>query len=836
MKHAPMQRGWFVRMAWRDSRGSRTHLLLSMAALAVGIAALVALRSFGERLDDAIDQQTLTLLGADYSIRSLHPFSPAVEAFLEALPGDSVRETRFYSMIQFPRTGDTRLSHIRALDGPYPFYGEIRADPPEAAHLFLSDPQRVLIEETLMLQFGVEIGDPVQIGQQTFTVAGRLLNVSGETPATASFIGPRVYLSMTALPQTELLREGSLARFFAHFRWPDASARSIAELRQQHQTQMAELRLEMETAEERKALLGNALDNVYHYLNLGAMVALLLGGIGCAASIQLYARKKRNCVAVLRCLGTPARQAFSIYLTQVGVAALMGTLIGAGLGVALQWAIPWILADFLPVDIDSRWSPAAVGVSMLMGFGLSMAFTLLPLLSLRDIPPLSAVRDDLVPARHAARDPRYVVVLFFLVAALFGFATMHTERATHALLVTGAFMLVFALLTAVARALMALARWMLRRGWSFAWRQGIANIHRPHNQTNVLLLSLGLGTFLLCTLALTQQNLLRQFTAPADEGQPNLILFDVQPEQVPSVTEQLAGKNVDLVETTPIVTMRLTAVNGVRVGALRDDPNRDIPHWVLFREYRTTYRDELLDRDRLVQGRWKSPSSLTELIPISIEEALAGYLSIGLGDRLTFDLQGVQLHTVVRSIRRVDWREMRTNFFVIFPAGVLEDAPQYFAIVTRTPTAAEAARIQQTIIATYPNISAFDLRMIVESIDEILSKAAFVIRFMAMFSVLTGLLVLGSTVATSRYDRLEETRLMRVLGARRAQLNRIMSAEYVVLGLIATLAGLSLALIASWSMAHHLFQMPFRPALAPMLLIPAAITAATLLVGRLLTR
>lgn len=826
---------WIWRMAWRDSRGSRTHLLLSMAALAIGIAALVAIRSFSLQLDQALERQMRNLLGADFSIHSMQPFSEQAEAFLADLPGESVRETRFYSMAVFERTGDMRLSHVRALEDEYPFYGELRVEPPEATFAFLEDPSAILVEESLMLQFDAQLGDPVQIGARTFHIAGRLLNVTGEAPATSTFIGPRLYISLDALPETELIRDGSLAIHHMHFRLDDDRI-DPEELRQTYRTEMADLRLEMETVVQRRELLGQALTLLYRYLNLGALIALLLGGIGCASSIQLYARKKRTNVSILRCLGTSARMALWIYVVQIAAAALIGAIAGAMLGSVVQWMIPMILADVLPVEVTPGWSFASVSVSVLMGLGISIAFTLWPLLILRRVPPLAALRPALLSQRGQRFDPAQLLVGGILFAALLVFSIVHTDRLTHGVITALAIGLVFVLLATVARLMMWGTRLLIRQGWSFEWRQGVANIHRPFNQTTVLLLALGLGTFLLCTLALTQDNVLRQFSRSDQDGQPNLILFDVQPDQVEAVARELTEQGLELLETAPIVTMRLTHVDGRSVGALRDDPALDLPHWVLFREYRTTYRATLDERDRIIRGRWEQHTDPAAPIPISIEEVMADYLQIGVGTRLTFTIQGVQLDCEVRSIRRVDWRELRTNFFVIFPDGVLEDAPQHFAMVIRAPTVADAARLQQTVIAEQPNISAVDLRMVVEAIDDIVGKAAFVVRFMAMFSVFTGLLVLGGTVVAGRYDRHEENALLRTLGATRKQLNQIMLAEYVVLGGIAATTGLLLALAASWAMARWVFQMSFVPALGPLFGIPALVLCLTVLLGLALTR
>jgi putative ABC transport system permease protein len=826
---------WFLLMAWRDSRGSRAHLLLSIIAIALGIAALVAIRSFSLQLDGAVERQTRQLLGADISVRALQIFSDEMETYLATLPGEQVREIRFFSMAQFPQSSGTRLSNIRTLSAPYPFYGSFQTEPPDAQARMLAEPGLAIVEDSLLLQYDAVVGDALQLGEATFMVAGRLFNVSGEAPATSTFVGPRIYIAERDVAATGLLGEGSLVRHYAHVKLPDDV--SAAQWNHQQRSQLSALRLETETADERRALLGNALRNLYRYLNIGAFSALLLGGIGLAGATQLYVRKKKANVAVLRCLGGSMYASFGIYLWQVAIAAGLGAALGAVLGGVLQYGLPGLLMDFLPVPVEPVWSWSSMGVGFLFGLAMAFVFALYPLMPLRRVSPLEALRSDTNVTRRTMPYWEQSLILTGLMLAILGFALAHTDTLRQGISLTLALVAVFGLLALTARGVMWLARRSMRDQWSFAWRQGIANLHRPYNQTTVLLLGLGLGAFLLATLTFTQDNLVNQFRQADRYDRPNLILFDIQPDQIEPVRKLVGLEGIEYVESSPIVTMRLTEVNGRSVGDLRDDAALAIPHWVLFREYRTTYRRELASEEKVIAGAWQgSATDPSGRIPISIEKGMADYLKVGLHAELTFNLQGVMLHTVVRSIREVDWRQMRTNFFVIFPAGVLEEAPQMWALVSRAPTAAAAAGLQNRVVTVYPNISAVDLRMVVASIDEVLDKAAFVIRFMALFCVFTGLWVLGGTVMTSRYDRLEEVTLLRTMGASRGQLQRIMVAEYALLGSIASVAGLFLGWVAGAASAHWLFDIRFRPSIWPALMLPLAITSATVAVGWITNR
>ncbi|HMP73445.1 MAG TPA: ABC transporter permease [Kiritimatiellia bacterium] len=832
---------WILRMAWRDSRGSRAHLLLSIFTIAVGMAALVAIRSFGDHFERAMNDQARTLLGADLVLRSTQPFSPAAETLIASLPGHHVREVRFYSMAEFPSTGFIRLSHIRALHAPFPLYGDIRTDPPHAAHTYL-DQRSALVEDSLLHQAGANVGDTIRIGNQDILIAGRLLHIAGEAPATAAFMGPRIYLHADTLATSLLLGEGSIARYHVHIKLPPhLSARDI---QQTLRSDFNHHRIETETVDQRKQLVGNTLLNIYRYLNLGSLTAFLLGGIGLSGSIQLYIRKKRPHVAVLRCIGCDAPSAFAIYLIQATAAALLGTLLGAAGGMLIQQLLPLVLADFLPVTVVTGWSWTAVGLSLAFGFLLAWAFALLPLVTMRNIPPLEALRppQSSIPFprlrgfRIPRPDPWVLAITAFILLTLALFAVLHTQPRTHGLILTAALILIFLLLGLTAFALITLARSLPLHRAAFAWRHGIANLYRPGHQTPILLLSLGVGVFLIALMSLLQSTLNQHFRGADRDQRPNLIFFDIQPHQLTDIQQIVLDRHLEIIETAPIITKRLAAIDGRPIRELRNDPSRDIPPWALFREYRSTIRDHLTDAETLVAGTWiPRIEPGTSIIPISLEDGIAQTLGVTIGSRLDFDLQGVTIRTRVASLRNVNWRQMRTNFFVVFPQGSLERAPYYLAIVTRAPDPASSAQLQQAVVAHSPNISAIDLRMIVESMNQILGQASAVIHFLSILCIITGLMVMAATVVAGRADRRDDSLLLHTLGATRLQLFRVMAAEHLLLGGLASLAGILLALLAGWALSHWAFDMAFAIAWPQLLLLPLLFMAATLLTGLLAT-
>jgi putative ABC transport system permease protein len=316
-----------------------------------------------------------------------------------------------------------------------------------------------------------------------------------------------------------------------------------------------------------------------------------------------------------------------------------------------------------------------------------------------------------------------------------------------------------------------------------------------------------------------------------------MVLFDVQPDQREAVLALLHKQNQAVLDEAPIITMRLSQVKGRTVEEMLADRRKSIPNWALRREYRSTYNDRLRDGEKLLAGQWHAhATNATAVVPVSVEQGIAEELQVGLGDELVFDVQGVPMRTRVASLREVDWRRVQPNFFVVFPRGVLEEAPAFHVLVTKVASAERSAVLQRLIVERFPNVSVIDLTLVLQTVDSVLSKIAFVIRFMALFTVLTGLFVLAATVLTGRYQRIRESVLLRTLGASRAQVRQILVVEYLSLGALAALTGILLAVAGSWALAAFVFEVRFAPSWLPIGLALAVVSGLTVLTGLLASR
>ncbi|WP_225986397.1 ABC transporter permease [Rufibacter sp. LB8] len=818
---------WLVKMAWRDSRRNRSRLFLFISSIILGIAALVAIFSFGHNLREDIDKQALGMIGADLVLSSNRPVEPSVKPLLDSLGDERSQERSFASMILFPKNQGTRLVQVRALEGAYPYYGALETTPPEAGQSFKQG-QQALVDKTLMLQFNAQVGDSIKVGEVTFQIAGILNKAPGQSGISAT-VAPAVYIPLRYLAQTGLEQKGSRINYLFYYQYNRGT--DVEKLAKSLEPRLEKENLNAETLASQRREMGQSFEDLTGFLSLVAFIALLLGCIGVASAIHVYIKEKLNSIAILRCLGVSANQAFMIYVLQILGIGFLGSVLGAALGTVVQQVLPQVLQDLLPIELTVGISWLAILQGVGLGVMISLLFALLPLVSIRKISPLNTLRLSFEET-SLFRDPvkwlLYALVLLFI----FGFTYLQTQEAKESFYFTLGVLVGFLVLMGAAWGLMWTVRKFFPASWSYLWRQGLANLFRPNNQTLILIVSIGLGTAFICTLYFVQGILLNRVTLAASENQPNMVLFDIQPAQREAVAQLTKTQGLPVIQQVPIVTMRIEEINGLTEEQARKDSSSGVTQRAFQREIRTTFRDTLTASEKIVKGTWQgNVASAADTVYVSVADDYAERIKVEVGDRIVFNVQGALVPTVVGSIRKVDWNRIQTNFRVVFPVGVLEEAPQFHVLITRVATPEASAKFQQAVVQNFPNISIVDLELILSVIDELLDKIGFVIKFMAAFSIITGLVVLISSVLISKYQRMQESVLLRTLGANKNQIYAITSLEYFFLGALASGTGILLSLAGSWALAKYSFETSFSPELLPVLGLFALISFLTVAIG-----
>ena len=824
-------------LAWRESRTARRRLLLYMSSISLGVAALVAIDSFAANVQQSIAEQSRALLGGDINLRARSGFTPALDSLLDSLATNGVPSAKivsFASMATAAPSGGTRLAQVRAVSPGYPYYGEVITEPAGAWNA-LHDGKNAYVDPSLLISLDASIGDTLVIGFARFVIRASLINVPGD-PGIAATIGPRVFIPDRYLAETQLIGMGSRAEYEAVLKLADGVRMPlwVAPLRPRFEAAGVRVR----TALQNEIDITDAISQLARFLGVVGLIALLLGGIGVASGVSAFVQKKIDTVAVLRCLGASSAQVLAIYLVQAAAMGFLGAAIGAALGVGIQFLLPQLMGDFLPVDVGVTLVPSAIGLGLAIGVWVAVIFALRPLLVLRRVSPLQAIRrDHAALAASARRDSWTWIVNLALVVSVVLLAIDRADTTQQGLYFAAGVFLSIGLLYGSAALLSSLARRLVSRRWPYVVRQGVANLYRPASQTRAVVLALGFGSFLVTTIVLVQANLLKSFDLTAEASRGNLVFFDVQEDQRAGLDSLVRGGGHAVVSQTPIVTMRMVGINGVTAeqwAAANAIPAR---FWALRREYRSTYRDSVIATETIMSGKWFGASSpLDSVFEFSMEQGIAGDLKLTLGDTVTWDVQGVRVRAQLTSTREVDWGRFEPNFFAVFQPAAIEIAPQQFVLVTAVAADTSVARLQRLAVRRFPNVSSIDLSLVRKTITQIVEKVTLTVRFLALFSLAMGIPVLFSAVAATRRDRLREGVLLKTLGATRSQIGRILLAEYALLGILGSLSGMVLAFGGAWLLVTFVFEGTFTAAVWPALGIAAAMTLLAISIGMLTGR
>ena len=834
-------------LAWRESRTARRRLLLYMSSISLGVAALVAIDSFSANIIQSVKDQSRALMGGDLSFDSSKPFPAAADSLFDSLSHHGIalaRVTTFPSMAVVPRTAGTRFAQVRGVTDNYPFYGNIVTEPAGRWPL-LRQGANAIVDPSLLTSLNARVGDMLKLGFGTFTIIASIKDVPGAA-GIAEMLGPRIFIPARYIAETQLLVFGSTANRTVLAKLPAGTDPDnfVKPFKKQMENQQVRLR----TVTQTEMSTTDAIENLSNFIGIVGLVALLLGGIGVASGVRAFVERKIDTVAVLRCLGASSGQVLAIYVAQAAAMGIVGAAAGAALGVAVQFILPHVLTDFLPIDVHVSLVPSAVFTGLAVGGWIALIFALRPLLALRNVSPLQTLRRDTDAnvLRMRWTDAPRLLVNASLILSVVAIALTRARTTKQAFSMSAATGVAILALAASAALLSWAARKGLRTRWPYVVRQGVANLYRPGNQTRAVTLALGFGAFLVSTLYLVQHNILRRFTVAATESRGNVVFFDIQQDQERGLDSIVRSSGHEVVQVAPVVTMRISSINGKSVTEMNPatdrQPQQARPRrapWALRREFRSTYRDKPASSETIVEGKWFSDSSLKvprDTGEISLEDGIAKELLVKLGDIITWNVQGVDIPTRITSLRNVTWTRFEPNFFVVFAPPVLRGAPNQYVMLAQVKDPPAVALLQRAVVNRFPNVSSIDLTAIKRTVDRIVSRVSLAIRFIALFSLAVAIPVLFSAVAATGRARVREGVLLKTLGATRGQIAKILLAEYSLLGLLGGLTGMVLSIAGGWAVVRYIFKVPFAPPFAPVTGIAAVVVGLTLLIGLLAGR
>lgn len=801
-----------LNMAAREMRASWHRLLFFFVCIAIGVGAIVTLRSVIQSVRATFDGEARALLTADAVINSNQAIKPEliakIDARLKNAGAESVNAIELATMTRPSDRSDgrARMVELRAVEAGFPFYGEMKLEGDVAYDHSLLRNFGVLVRPELLAQLDVKVGDRLTIGSQRFTIRGVITSEPGRRLGTFT-IGPRVFVDAADLEKTGLIGFGSrIARQRLLKVPPAALDQLVTDLREDFKNEFVRVR-SYKAAED---ALGEDFERSENYLSLVGLVIVILGGIGVSSVTRVFVQQKMKSIAVLKCVGARSSQLLAIYVAQVVLLGLAGSLLGVAIAAVTMQIIPSVLSGVAPgVEIDYGLTVPAVLQGLGIGLLVSLLFSLVPLLEVRHVKPSLLLRNEQRPRRP---DLLQIAVTAGVVAGLVGLTVWQAGSLRIGAVVAGGFAAT-AIVLHLAGSLLIRAIRPLSKARSFALRHAVLQLSRPGSQMRIVLLSVGLGSFFIIGVRSLQENLVTQFAVNINPTSPDMFLLDIQRDQVDpvkaAITTHQPGAEPRLL---PVLRARVVGVSGRDVNL--EDYEDVRGRGSLGREYTITYRSHLEANERIVAGQmWDhTPSEDAE---VSIEQFINEQFKINIGDTVRFDILGRVVSAKVTSVRVVEWSDSRAGgFMFVFRPGVVEKAPHSFVGFLRGPQdPAVRSRLQADLVNAAPNVSVIDGREIIDTIKSVVDNVTLAVTVVGTLVVLSGLLILVGAVAMTKFRRVYEAAIFKTLGATRRLIATVLLLEYGLLGLLAGAIGAGGAIGLTWAVSRYALDIPFTPLL-----------------------
>ncbi len=802
-----MTPGLLARQTLRESRGGLGRLAFSIACLAIGVAAVVAIAALSSSFEDGIRSNAKEMLGADLVVRSGKPLPPGWSAPLSAISAAKAIYAREQpQVVQAGEGAEVRslLAELLVVDSEYPFYGTLSLDSGGTLAEVLRDDTVVIVSDA-SARLGAKTGDTLRVGEVSLRIAAVAMNEPDRMTG-IMYLGPRVYLTPGAFAKAGLADIPAGVRYRTLVKLPEMTPAQLDALKSDLEDAVeGDGSARVETYIEGRPTLQRGLEDLSRFLGMIALLSLLLGGVGVAQAVRAWIAGRMDAIAVLKCIGMRPREILVLYAAQATLLGLVGSAAGAALGLGLTALLPIVFREYIPANLINAWQPRAALGGLALGVAVAIVFSLPPLIAVLRVAPVRVFRRNAEPLPGA----RWVSIVTALVTGMgvAGLAGLQARSALVGTIFTVGVLTTALVLAASAWVLMKCAS-MIPRDWGHrVWlRYGLAALSRPGANTIPSIVSLGLGLLVLFSATVIQDFFNQQLTGALPKKLPSAIVLNARPEQIEGLTALLTAEHAENIVVFPIVMARMTAVDGVvlkeekRARRSRDsggqlDRSPEARRGRGGREDRPlTYLPGLPAANTVVAGElWSKP----EVAEASLEKEWADRLGLGLGSKLTFALPGRTLDLEVTSLRKVDGKEMGIPFEIIAEPGTLDDAPQFRIATVRLPKG-EAAAVQNRVTSEYPNVTFVPIGDIVERIAAQLERIGWGMRMLGLFIVGAAIAVLAGTIGIESIRRGREVALLKTLGMTRREVVGVFAAEYALIGLVAGIIGVTGGGIVAW--------------------------------------
>ena len=790
-----------IRIALRDLRRGYRGFWIFFSCLALGVAAITTVAVLSSSLTKGIERDGKKILGGDIAVQQ--QFRNLSEEQFEALASESLEIAEFIelsTLLRAKEANNSILVSLKAVDGAYPLYGEVRIKGEQQFAQLISFQEGAwgaVVDPFLVESERVEIGDLVDFGTNRFRITGVIEDEPDRVASSGRFaFWPRVIVHRDSIEDSGLLGFGSRSNF--EYRSILKEGVDTVALQSMFETQWTNLSFR----DYRNASpdLSEIVQRIGVLLSLAGLTTLLVGGVGVSNAVRAYMETRLVTIAILKCIGGTNRFVFRTFLFQIVLLSAIGVLIGILAGTGIAVFASTAVERLLSVPLDITLDPVLMGIVIAYGMLTAMLFTLWPLACALNTSPATLFRNAVsVERQRASWIFVAITVGIAVLLAVIVIATAY-QRSFAIWFVIGVSVawIVFRLISLLVMKLAKLA------GGRFSpiVQLALANLHRPGAATADTILAIGLGLSVLIATAMVSANLNRQISNMIPEAAPEFFFIGIQSDQFDEfhqIVEEIGG--VTEVEVMPYIPGRITRIKGLDpLDALVNEDGR----WIVDDggERSFSYTAEPLKDVKMIAGDWWPPDYAGEPL-LSIHEEVADNFDVGIGDEISINILGREITGKVRNIRDLEWRSMRLNFAITLSPEPLRSIPHSSVATAHVDEESEFI-LQDRIASAMPSVTVIRVKEALNRVAELAGRAQNAARSISAVTIAAGILVLAGIVISENRRRAYESVLLKTIGATRRYILATFSLEYLLQGTVSALAATFLGSLTSWAVVSGL--------------------------------
>ena len=794
--------GLIFKYALKDLSRNYKKISSIIITLFISLFILSAIFTIEESLKKELNENAKNLLGGDLEIdynRNQGNLNLIDDVKDFATVSQMIEFSTMLSTINRSKN-KSLFTRIKTVDEKYPLYGSVEYEPKGAFDRMHTEPNTVLINESLSKTLNLKINEKIKVQDQLFTVIGVVKSV----PDVSGFVafGDWALAGKQTLEILKLNGIGSFLNYEYKVKFNDYDNSQKIEKKIENifkNDQKVKIRYPENSASGLKRII----NNFSQFLSLVSIGAMLIAGIGIANTLLSFINQNNMSIAIRKAVGFYSGNIKTLYYLQLLILLFIITVFAYGSSFFVVPIADKYLSEGLGLNVYPAFSIINFMKILLVGILVLVIFSIPTINSIDQVKASSLFRNVFQNLQfyYSKKSIAFSLILLLILVLLF---VVDSERPIYSLGYFVSFffcLIIFFLLSKVI--ILFLKKFRLISNISL--KVSIKNITQTKSITPITIMSLGLGVTLLLTLALVGTNFKREIAKSIPDIAPDYFFVGIQKGEREKFEQGILNMDPNAsIEIVPMVSSGIVKINGV-------DPNTYIKpdndsYWVIGSERRSSWVENIPEDNPILEGEWWDLSNPDQL-QISLDAKIARDFNIQLGDIFTLNIYGREIEGEVINFREVDYRDLSINFAMLFNPQYAKNIPHEYLATAKF----NSNKFDETeMLEIMPSLSMIKIADYLSKVTAVLNKVFIAVTLISAVTIVIGLIVISSAIMVQGKVKEYQNLVFKILGFSKKEVILSSLIEFLIIFNSVILIAIIFAVIGSKFIIEQIFELVWK--------------------------